>query len=461
MSSAQRTAQGAAEIEAYRDRIADYLTTLASHLRIPGIAVELIAGDRHLSICTGTLGCKSALPMTRDARFKLGSIVRIMYASVLLEQAVSGKLDLHSPVEQWISELKDSPVGRDVLLWHLLSHAAGYQSIDLSDPKVRSTFTWAQLMTELRSACLLFTPGTVFSHAQPSVALLEQIVSRSEGRPAREVVEDRIAGKLGLRLGNAACDVREAEHRVVSHVHDVSNRVPIECPDWQLSELWRMAMPDLTISVADLTRLLAAIMQSRSDAGLGALLSPAAAELLQRQTLAVPYTSGSARSERLPLTVGPGCWQYRRDWIGASGPLFGQSLIFRYHCSRPLAVVVGLNVHLPFAAELIAEEVIASLTGEPRQLSETPPKSDLEVSELVGDYIGCVGYKVSVSSEDGDLSCRISFGDHRRALRVRLVSSGDGQWKVASEAGPLALGFFRDASTPCLMIGATAYRKLQ
>jgi CubicO group peptidase (beta-lactamase class C family) len=108
--------------------------------------------------------------------FHLASVTKPYAATVLLQLADEGRLDLDSPVSDFgIDMPRDTPVR----VWHLLSHTSGG------------------------------TPGTTFRYDARAFGALTTVVERVAGRPFAAELTDRIVRRL--RLEHTAPNPREVD----------------------------------------------------------------------------------------------------------------------------------------------------------------------------------------------------------------------------------------------------------
>ena len=204
-------------------RVLDRLVTGPARVA-PG-AVAYVAGPK--GAWTGTSGWADAtkrLPMTVDARSRLGSVSKLWTAVVVLKLAEEQKLRLDDTVARWLPGL--FPYGDRITIRELLTHTSGmiddndisalprYWFAKIHDPELRKQFlalsralaknpsTTVSPMFEMRVAAalsLLFEPGTGFHYSNIGYKTAAAAAEKAAGAPLDELYHRFIIDPLGLK----------------------------------------------------------------------------------------------------------------------------------------------------------------------------------------------------------------------------------------------------------------------
>ena len=166
-------------------------------------------------------------PLTRDARFELGSVTKALVGSLLARMAAQGRLGLDDLVGRWVSELKGTPAG-NLTLRNLATHHSGLPRLPMS-----AAFLWSSLknphdpylhysVADMLSYLRAWTPPgqTEFEYSNLGFALLGLALERAAERPlaslmASEILQPAAASGAGLEPGLAVGQVQG---------HDASGR---------------------------------------------------------------------------------------------------------------------------------------------------------------------------------------------------------------------------------------------
>ncbi len=160
----------------------------------------------------------AGVPMTRDTLFRIASMSKPLTVAAAMSLVDEGVLALSDPVERWLPELADlrvladpsgplertQPLQRSMLVEDLITHTSGLAyAFSVDGPIARAYFrlpfgqgpdVWLAALAELP---LVHQPGdrVTYSHGIDVVGVL---VSRIEGRPFHEVLDERILRPLGM-----------------------------------------------------------------------------------------------------------------------------------------------------------------------------------------------------------------------------------------------------------------------
>ncbi|MFJ6437166.1 serine hydrolase domain-containing protein [Streptomyces sp. NPDC091416] len=150
-------------------------------------------------------GTKREVPV--DGRFRMGSITKTFLATVVLQLAGEGRLELDDTVERWLPGVV--PDGDRVTLRHLLDHTSGLYDYKRTltmppspaflDGRLR-TWTASELVARAVAQPPTFTPpGSGYAYSNTDYVLLGQVIEEATGRSYGEEVTDRIIRPLRLR----------------------------------------------------------------------------------------------------------------------------------------------------------------------------------------------------------------------------------------------------------------------
>lgn len=192
-------------------------------VEIPG-AVMLIGRRRQIVFheAYGFRDREAGAAMPSDAIFRLSSMTKPVIALAAMMLVEEGKLQLDSPVGQFLPTLKDMKVGvvtgngtlelvpprRPIMILDLLRHTSGITGGHLGNSPVKQLYarsgirpqgglSRAEFIANLGLLPLEFQPGTTFAYGF-SIDVLGHILEEVCGLPLDEIVRRRIAEPLGM-----------------------------------------------------------------------------------------------------------------------------------------------------------------------------------------------------------------------------------------------------------------------
>jgi CubicO group peptidase (beta-lactamase class C family) len=452
-------------VQATRERIQAFLERVQSHTKIPGIALALSVNGERLYASAGTHGPGSVSHMTERERFHLGCASKLLLAVACLELARQGRLDLHAPLGEYLSELKGNVHGDTVELRHLLSHTSGYRGTNIFDRATRE-LSWTGFVGYLRSTPQLFRPGAVFSYEHTESVLLGRIVERIAGRKSLELIRESILSPLGIEPGRLE---EGREDPLYAGQNQFDARAGCfaalgEAPE--LSDFWHAAFSTYTVSVADLLAIGDAVLDLNGESRRRGLISEETRSALLRPVVELPPPLGGAISELLPVAFGLGAAKLPDGSYGHNGLSYGQSLGLRVEPRRRLALAVGINATLPHLRDFIMTAVLSG-SGAPSPLSgaataRSSSAIDWRLGDLAGSYVGPGTATLEATLLEGHLMLELREPNREPTLIGRLAEDAQGAVSLQTQIPQLSVAFFRepDSEEAALMLGLNAYKRM-
>ncbi|MEE4219587.1 serine hydrolase domain-containing protein [Pseudomonas viridiflava] len=176
--------------------------------------------------------------VTRDTRFRLASLTKLLTSVAVLQLCEQGILSLDAPVTDWLPAFRPRlGDGREpvITLRHLLSHSSGlgygfeqppdnaYALAGVSDGLDRVAFDLQENLTRLAKLPLLFEPGTAWGYSL-ATDVLGAVIEQGTGRGLSQVIDEQVTGALGMastsfrqdqgRLARAYKDGADAPERI-------------------------------------------------------------------------------------------------------------------------------------------------------------------------------------------------------------------------------------------------------
>ncbi|GFG76145.1 serine hydrolase domain-containing protein [Mycobacterium botniense] len=161
---------------------------------------------------------EAGLPMRRDTLFRIASMSKPVTVAAAMSLVDEGKLALRDPIARWAPEFarmrvlddpdgplqRTHPAQRAILVEDLLTHTSGLAyGFSVSGPISRAYLrlpygqgpdAW---LAALAALPLVHQPGErlTYSHA---IDVLGVLLSRIEGKPFHQVLDERVLGPLGM-----------------------------------------------------------------------------------------------------------------------------------------------------------------------------------------------------------------------------------------------------------------------
>ena len=443
-------------MEAFQDHVQTLVAKISKDTGIPGICLALNAGGRQIVAGAGTIAIDNPVVINENTHFQVGCISKLLTALVAAELIEAGKCGADDPIEKYLEELRGTERGKNLAIWHLLSHTSGYRGLNISDPGVAWYYSWPKCVEFLKTTPQLFIPGSVFSYEHTDYAILAEIIRRITGADILDLYREMIFQPLGIATGAVDVKKRGNENYAADHSLNRDSMKYEKARTVPFGDFWKGSLSSITMNMRDLLRITSTICGiSRAPSA----ISEKAIKFTHKQVIKLPHTYGSARHEQIPGSFGAGCAFYRGWLLGHNGSARGQACGLRFDPHNNIALAIGINAWQPFFRDSIINGIFGMLRGKPiPPFPEEPFEPSL--SDLAGIYIGPQDCTVVVDCEGDQLTCTVHDRD---SLTIRILMRRDekGILRVFSDTRHYSLGFFRepDSGAYALMLGMLAFRK--
>ena len=122
------TPTSAGDLAALFAELDAFVANRMAELKVPGVAIGVIAGDQEHAMGFGVTNVDHPLPVDTDTLFQIGSTTKTFTGTALMRLVEQGRLDLEAPVQSSLPT-SASPTARfrqHVRLRHLVTHTAGW-----------------------------------------------------------------------------------------------------------------------------------------------------------------------------------------------------------------------------------------------------------------------------------------------------------------------------------------------
>ncbi len=197
---------------AFAARVQQGLAGYADVVDIPGISLGIVHRGRLVHTAAhGHADRRRRVSATPGTLFNLASVTKPFTATLALQLAEDGVIDLDAPVVRYLAPGTPVPTaanGSPILVRHLLMHTSG---LPRDPPNRRNQATGAALdpgiwdaysVTDLRAGLLATEvegePGETFAYSNFGYALLGHALEHAAGQPYEALLHRRLLQPLGM-----------------------------------------------------------------------------------------------------------------------------------------------------------------------------------------------------------------------------------------------------------------------
>ena len=168
-------------------------------LRVPGVAVGLLHGDREHAAGFGVTNVEWPRPVDADTLFQIGSLTKTYTGTAMMCLVEAGRLDLDTPVRRWVPDLAlaDPEVAARVTLRHLVTHTGGWFGDDFRDTG-NGDDALARYVAGLAALPQQAPLGRFFAYNNAGVSLAGRVVEAATGLPYEAALGQLVLAPLGL-----------------------------------------------------------------------------------------------------------------------------------------------------------------------------------------------------------------------------------------------------------------------
>jgi CubicO group peptidase (beta-lactamase class C family) len=181
------------------DAIARLAEAKMREYHVPGVAIGILEGGVVTTRGLGVTNVEDPIPVNAHTVFPIASISKTFAATMIMRLVEQGKIDLKAPVRNYLPEFKvrDENVSRDVTIWNLLTHTAGWEG-QVSGPErgddTLRNFT-ATVMPDLMQ---IAPPSAAWSYNNAGFSVSGRVIEAVTGTSINRAVRDLVFTPLGL-----------------------------------------------------------------------------------------------------------------------------------------------------------------------------------------------------------------------------------------------------------------------
>lgn len=365
----------------------DRLATLAEQYEIPAVSVAVYAEGEVIDRAAGILNLATGVEATTDSVFQIGSITKLWTATLVMQLADEGLLDIDRPIREYLPEfqLGDESAAAVITTRQLLSHTAGFEG-DIFTDTGRNDDAIKLLIAGLGEVPQLFPPGEQFSYNNAGYCVLGRLVEVLREKPFNTILREYLITPLGL--AHAATKVDEAMmfRAAVGHVQPEPGADYVPAPFWAMVYSNAPAGSMLAMRARDLIAF-ARMQMNGGVADDGAVvLSPGVVSAMQERQVELPYLG------LLGDAWGLGWEIYDTPTgviIGHDGSTVGQNAFLRIAPKQGVAVAILTNGGEPYGLyyEMVTH-ILAELAGVDLPPMPVPPAEpkNIDAERFLGTY---------------------------------------------------------------------------
>lgn len=190
------------------DAIIELTQAKMREFNVPGVAIGILDNGIITTRGLGVTNVEDPLPVNDHTAFPIASISKTFAATMMMRLAEQGKVDLKAPVRKYLPDFKvrDEAVSRDVTVWNLLTHTAGWEG-QVSGPDRGEDTLRNFVATVMPDLMQVAPPAAAWSYNNAGFSVSGRVIEAVTGTSINRAVRDLVFTPLGLtHAGTTAGD---------------------------------------------------------------------------------------------------------------------------------------------------------------------------------------------------------------------------------------------------------------
>ncbi|MBN6038525.1 serine hydrolase [Amycolatopsis sp. 195334CR] len=187
-------------LNSLRDRIAGILDAQSPATGVAGAVIGVAVGGDQFSLAHGCANLNTGQEFLTDTGWLLGSVTKVLTATVLLRLVDAGAVDLDAPARRYLPEftLAEADAADAITVRMLVNHTNGIDADDLMPASVRGRDATRSYISQLADFGCVFEPGAGVHYSNPGFVLAARIIERCTGLPYERAIQAELFDLCGM-----------------------------------------------------------------------------------------------------------------------------------------------------------------------------------------------------------------------------------------------------------------------
>jgi CubicO group peptidase (beta-lactamase class C family) len=356
---------------------------------IPGLTIAVWRNGSAAVAASGVLNIDTGVEARPDSLFQVGSITKSLTATLTMQAAEEGLLDIDAPVSACIPlPLGAGEHSSRFTARQLMAHLSGLDG-DLFTDTGRDDDALAKYMVLCAGLEFLSPPGRRYNYCNAGYAILGRLLEIVRAKTYDQVLRDHLLAPLGAVRSTTFAEEAVFARTAVGHFDGPDGR-PVLAPPITLARALGPAGFSLYSTVEDLIGYARAHMEGSGP------VSPQIAKAMRTPHGELPEGSWGLG------------WKLIRngsvDFVGHDGGTIGQSARLWTVPDRGIAIAMCANGgRTGLAWEMLAHPLFEEVCGAvPEPLMPPEPSTSVDLAPFEGRFEN-LGVAVEITVEDGGL----------------------------------------------------------
>ncbi|GAA2218009.1 serine hydrolase domain-containing protein [Streptomyces nogalater] len=216
----------------------------------------------------GVRDVRTGAPALENARFRAGSVTKVVTAAIVLQLAAEGRIDLDGTVQRYLPGLLGKDFEEPVTVRQLLNYTSGLKpgaslgdTVEEGYPHRFETLTPRQVVAKAVAQGPAYAPGTRQTYGNIHYTVLGLLIEKVTGDSYAHQAQVRIFRPLGMRHSSFPAPGDTGIPGPHNRGYDWIDGELVDVTEWNMTD--RFAAGDLISTTADLERFLVGLFRGR------------------------------------------------------------------------------------------------------------------------------------------------------------------------------------------------------
>ena len=202
------------------DAIAALTEAKMREYQVPGVAIGILDSGVITTRGLGVTNVNNPLPVTEHTVFPIASISKTFAATMMMRLVEQGKVDLKAPVRKYLPDfrVRDEQVSKDVTVWNLLTHTAGWEG-QVSGPERGEDTLRNFVATVMPDLMQVAPPTAAWSYNNAGFSVSGRVIEAVTGTSINRAIDELVFTPLGLKYAGTTAGDFMVNRFAVGHVN--------------------------------------------------------------------------------------------------------------------------------------------------------------------------------------------------------------------------------------------------
>ena len=178
----------------------NYVDNLVDTHKVPAISLAVWHDQKLYEAAAGVLNINTGVTATADSIFQIGSITKVMTASILLQLVDEGRVALDTPVKHYLRDfaIADHYATESITVRQLLTHTNGIAGDFFPDDTRETGNHISRFVDRCNQLPIIHPVGEYYSYSNAAFSIAGRLIEVLTGGSWFDAMEERVFKPLGM-----------------------------------------------------------------------------------------------------------------------------------------------------------------------------------------------------------------------------------------------------------------------